>query len=74
MQFQFTSFAEFMAMDGHGIYVWASYAITFAALAAMALFPQLARRRLQRELQHQQRIAKRRRKVKEERQVVEETA
>lgn len=74
MQFQFSSFADFMAMDGHGIFVWVSYAITFSALAAMALYPLLTRRRLQRELQHQQRIAKRRRRMKEERQVVEETA
>ncbi|MFA0811807.1 heme exporter protein CcmD [Microbulbifer epialgicus] len=74
MQFQFSSFADFLVMDGHGVYVWVSYAITFAALAAMALYPWLTRRRLQRELQHQQRIAQRRRKVKEGRQVVEETA
>ncbi|GAA5442173.1 hypothetical protein Misp06_00342 [Microbulbifer sp. NBRC 101763] len=74
MEFQFSSFADFLAMDGHGIFVWISYAVTFAALAAMALYPRLARRRLQRELQHQQRISQRRQKVKAARQAVKEPA
>ncbi|GAB2883226.1 heme exporter protein CcmD [Microbulbifer echini] len=74
MQFQFSSFADFLAMDGHGIYVWISFAVTFIALAAMALYPRLARRHLQRELLNQQRIEQRRRKVKAQRTVVQENA
>ncbi|WP_444890769.1 heme exporter protein CcmD [Microbulbifer sp. DLAB2-AA] len=74
MQFQFANFADFLAMDGHGIYVWISFAVTFAALAALALYPQLARRRLQRELLKQQRIAQRRRKAKAQQADMEEPA
>ncbi|WKD50953.1 heme exporter protein CcmD [Microbulbifer spongiae] len=74
MQFQFSSFAEFLAMDGHGIYVWISYVVTFAALAALALYPRITRRRIQRELQRQQRIVQRRCKVNNERIAVVESA
>ncbi|WP_299947390.1 heme exporter protein CcmD [uncultured Microbulbifer sp.] len=74
MQFQFSSFADFLMMDGHGIYVWISYAVTFAALTALALYPWITRRRIQRELQRQQRIVQRRRKVTKERMAVVESA
>ncbi|WP_226647644.1 heme exporter protein CcmD [Microbulbifer variabilis] len=74
MQFQFANFAEFLAMDGHGIYVWVCFAATFAALAALALYPSLARRRLQRELHNQQRIAQRRRRAKTQQTDMEEPA
>ncbi|WP_444919450.1 heme exporter protein CcmD [Microbulbifer sp. CnH-101-G] len=74
MQFQFANFAEFLAMDGHGIYVWVSYAVTFAALAALALYPRLARRRLQRELHNQQRIEQRRRRARAQQADMEEPA
>lgn len=65
MEFQFASFADFLAMDGHGLYVWVAYGVTFAALIAMALYPSLRRRQLQRELQRQQRIQQRRRQVQQ---------
>ncbi|WP_323843874.1 heme exporter protein CcmD [Microbulbifer magnicolonia] len=65
MQFQFENIAEFLAMQGHGPYVWISYAVTFAVLAALAVYPPLRRRQLQRELQRQQRIQQRRRQVKQ---------
>ncbi|MCK9503314.1 MAG: heme exporter protein CcmD [Porticoccaceae bacterium] len=42
--FQFDSFAHFMAMDGHGVYVWASYAITFAVMAFIIVSPLLRAR------------------------------
>ncbi len=38
-----TSLDQFLHMGGYGLYVWGSYAVTLAALAAEAL---LARRRL----------------------------
>lgn len=41
MKFQFESLADFLAMSGHGPYVWASYAITFAALIFLILSPVL---------------------------------
>jgi heme exporter protein D len=39
MKFQFESLNEFMVMSGHGPYVWASYAITFAALIYLLIRP-----------------------------------
>lgn len=41
MKFQFESMAEFMLMNGHGPYVWASYAITFMVLIYLLLSPLL---------------------------------
>ncbi|WP_193165341.1 heme exporter protein CcmD [Microbulbifer hainanensis] len=61
MQFQFASIADFLSMNGHGVYVWIAYGISFAALAALALQPALRRRSMQRELARQQRIQQRRR-------------
>ncbi|MCX2779640.1 heme exporter protein CcmD [Microbulbifer thermotolerans] len=60
MEFQFATLADFLAMGGHGSYVWASYAVTIAALLALAIYPALRRRQLRRELLRQQRIERRR--------------
>lgn len=38
--------SEFFAMDGHGVYVWSSYAITLAVLALNLVMPWLERKRL----------------------------
>lgn len=35
---QFSNFAEFIAMDGHGFYVWISYGFTFITFALLTLF------------------------------------
>ncbi|MFC6635300.1 heme exporter protein CcmD [Microbulbifer taiwanensis] len=67
MEFQFASLADFLAMDGHGIYVWIAYGVTAAALIALAVYPSLRRRQLQRELQRQQRIQQRRQQVESDR-------
>ncbi len=32
----FDSFTEFLAMGGHGFYVWLSYGLTFMVLAGLA--------------------------------------
>jgi heme exporter protein D len=40
------SLLEFFAMDGHGVYIWSAYAITFAVLTLNVLQPWLARQRL----------------------------
>jgi heme exporter protein D len=41
----FSSFAEFIAMGNHGLYVWTSYGISLAVLALNVALPMLARRR-----------------------------
>ena len=60
MQFQFSSFADFLTMSGHGVYVWIAYGVSFAALALLALQPVVRRRQLQRDLVRLQRIQTRR--------------
>ena len=37
--------SEFLAMGGHGLYVWLAYGISFAVLGGLGLRPILARRR-----------------------------
>jgi heme exporter protein D len=49
--FQFPDFQSFMWMDGHGPYVWGSYAITFLALALLVAEPLIQRKRFIREQQ-----------------------
>ncbi|WP_323814577.1 heme exporter protein CcmD [Cellvibrio sp. NN19] len=39
MKFQFESIADFIAMNGHGPFVWASYAITFVVLVFLLVSP-----------------------------------
>ncbi|KAA0694599.1 heme exporter protein CcmD [Halopseudomonas laoshanensis] len=41
-----TSFAQWLAMDGHGPYVWSAYLITAVVLALNVVQPMLAHRRL----------------------------
>lgn len=67
MQFQFSGLADFLAMDGHGVYVWFCYGVTLIVLAGLAIWPALHRRRLQRELQRQRRITEARRQRPENR-------
>ncbi|WP_188008891.1 heme exporter protein CcmD [Grimontia hollisae] len=42
----FDSFSSFLAMGGYGAYVWSSFAITFAAMAWVALATYFTRRKL----------------------------
>ncbi len=42
--------SEFFAMDGHGVYIWSSYAVFLLILVGDALAPRLRLRRVQREL------------------------
>lgn len=35
----FASFADLLHMAGHGVFVWASYGITFACLVLLTLYP-----------------------------------
>lgn len=54
--FQFDSINDFLMMDGHGIYVWACYAITLAAFIVLAWLPFAKKRELVTQLQRQERI------------------
>ena len=42
----FESFADFLAMGNHGLYVWLSYGLTAVVIAANIVLPVLQRRRL----------------------------
>lgn len=42
----FDSFADFLAMGGHGLYVWSSYAIGLVVLLANVVSPIMTRKRL----------------------------
>ncbi|MEE8078473.1 MAG: heme exporter protein CcmD [Pseudomonadales bacterium] len=47
----FESFAEFLAMGGHGLYVWLAYGSTITVVLANVLSVRLARKRFLREAQ-----------------------
>ena len=42
---QFDSFSEFVAMGGHGLYVWLAYGATVAVLLVSSVALRLARRK-----------------------------
>ncbi|MFB1011844.1 MAG: heme exporter protein CcmD [Thiopseudomonas sp.] len=42
--FAFNSFAEFLAMGKHGLYVWLSFGITLAVMALNVALPWLAKK------------------------------
>lgn len=46
MKFQFESFAAFMYMDGHGVFVWAAYAIVFGILIFLTASPLIQKKNL----------------------------
>ncbi len=58
MKFQFDTFADFMAMNGHGPFVWAAYAITFGALMYLLLSPVLQKKAFIRQQQKLQKLAR----------------
>jgi heme exporter protein D len=41
----FASFADFLAMGGHGAYVWSAYGLCLVLMTLNAVLPGLARRR-----------------------------
>ncbi len=53
----FETFQAALTMDGHGVYVWAAFAITLVVLAALVITPLRRTRQLQRELAGQYRRA-----------------
>lgn len=46
----FNSVAEFLAMGGHGVYVWLSYGVTLVTLVLGVILPLARRRQVLREL------------------------
>lgn len=50
----FNNVAEFIAMGGHGSYVWASYLLTFAFLIGIILYSRAQRGRTYRDINAQQ--------------------
>lgn len=56
MKFQFESLHDFVTMAGHGPYVWACYAITFALMLYLVMAPRVRTRQFIRE---QKRLAQR---------------
>jgi len=46
---EFNSFAEFIAMGKHGLYIWLSYGITAVIMSVTVVQPILRRRRLMKE-------------------------
>lgn len=55
-EFQFQNFAEFLAMGGHAIYVWSSYAFFAAVIAFNLIQPAMAKRKIIR--QHKARLSR----------------
>lgn len=39
MKFQFDSLADFMHMDGYGVFVWTAYALVYGILIYLTLNP-----------------------------------
>lgn len=58
MKFQFESIADFVAMNGHGPYVWAAYGITFTALIFLLVSPLLQKKAFIKQQQKLQKLAK----------------
>jgi len=56
---EFNSFAEFLAMGRHGLYVWLSYGITTVIVVINVILPVMQRRRFFKE--QQQRLRRERR-------------
>lgn len=51
----FASFDDFVAMGGHGAYVWSGYGLCVVLLALNAMLPLMARRRYLNNLARSQR-------------------
>ncbi|MCK7597505.1 heme exporter protein CcmD [Microbulbifer sp. CAU 1566] len=64
MQFQFDGLASFLAMNGHGPYVWASYGVAILVLGTLAVAPLLRQRKMRQEFARQLRQEEARRRAK----------
>lgn len=57
MKFQFESIADFIAMNGHGPFVWSAYGITFIALIYLLVSPVLQKKAFFKQQQKLQKLA-----------------
>ena len=62
MSFQFSNFSDFIAMQGHGPYVWAAYGVALVVLTALVVWPLRRNRHLRTEVARQIRIEEARRR------------
>lgn len=51
---QFSSFSEFIAMGGHGFYVWLSYGVSLALLLGLLITSLSANKRIIKQIQQRQ--------------------
>lgn len=51
---QFSSFAEFIHMEGHGFYVWLSYGISLTLLALLITFSVLRNKNIVTQIEQRQ--------------------
>lgn len=58
MKFQFESIADFIAMNGHGPFVWSAYAITFVVLIFLLISPLFQKKAFIKQLQKTQKLEK----------------
>lgn len=58
MQFQFESIGDFIAMSGHGPFVWAAYAITLAVLIFLLVNPVIQKKAFIKQQLKLQKLAK----------------
>jgi len=53
MNFQFESLQDFMTMNGHGAFVWASYVVTLMALLLLVVIPAMQKKQIRQQLKRQ---------------------
>jgi heme exporter protein D len=53
----FETLSQLIEMDGHGVFVWAAYAVTLVVITALFVVPAMKHTRIKRELR--QRIVRR---------------
>ena len=56
MIFQFDSLADFIAMSGHGIYVWACYFITLTVIVLLIVLPVWQKKQLVKQVRRQRKL------------------
>ncbi|WP_245673301.1 heme exporter protein CcmD [Endozoicomonas ascidiicola] len=54
----FENWSEFLAMDGHGFYVWSAYAVGLLVVIYNVLSPMMAKRKVIASIRRQERLAK----------------
>lgn len=61
---QFTSFSEFLKMDGYAFYVWTSYGLSIAVLVALVVYSRWSRKKVVQGIKRQQQLAQHRQQNK----------